>query len=309
LNVSISNTNINNLIEEVYDFFKPVMEKKGIQFSFKNSLSGKKAIIKTDQEKVNAILINLINNAIKFTTVGSIKFGYSLKADSEPAELVFYVIDTGIGIYENRLEAIFERFIQADIEDIMARQGSGLGLSIAKSYVEILGGKIWVESEPEMGSTFYFTLPYNTELQEKNKTKNIVLDEGIEENINPEVSELKILIVEDDKNSGVYLSVIIKLLCKEALFAETGTEAVEACRKNPDIDLVLMDIQMPEMNGYEATRQIRKFNKDVIIIAQTAFALNGDKEKAISVGCNDHISKPINRKELLKKIERCLSKN
>ncbi|MDZ4059446.1 MAG: ATP-binding protein, partial [Bacteroidales bacterium] len=124
----------------------------------KNSLPAKEAIIKTDREKVQAILTNLVKNAIKYTNDGTIEFGYCKKDDY----LEFYVKDTGIGIAKGRQEAIFERFIQAEIEDIRTRQGSGLGLAISKSYIEMLGGKIWLKSEEGTGSTFYFTLPYNS---------------------------------------------------------------------------------------------------------------------------------------------------
>ena len=307
LSVSMSNTDINILMEDVYNFFNPQAEKKGLHFSVKASLSGKKAFIQTDREKVIAILFNLVKNAIKYTDNGSVEIGYNLKADSDPLELVFYVKDTGIGINENRQKAIFERFMQADIVDKDARQGSGLGLSISKAYIEVLGGKIGMESEKGHGSVFYFTLPYPTEIHEKKLTKNRGLEDVKEKQIDTRLSLLKILIAEDDENSEMYLRAIIKSLTKEILIAETGFEAVEACRDHPDIDLVLMDIQMPKMNGYKATREIRKFNKEIIIIAQTAFALAGDKEKAFEAGCNDYITKPVKKVELLKIIKKYFS--
>lgn len=164
MQVDIKDSNINKQIDYIYTFFKPEVEAKGIQFVIKKSLSTNKAIIKTDREKLYAILTNLIKNAIKFTNEGSIELGYYLINSSKPAHLEFYVKDTGIGIPPNRQNVIFERFIQADISNLMAVQGTGLGLAIAKTYVEILGGKIWVESEEGVGSTFYFTIPYNIEL-------------------------------------------------------------------------------------------------------------------------------------------------
>jgi len=298
MNVLISDTNINEQIKDVYNFFKPEVEKKEIQFLYKNALSDKNAIIKTDQEKVITILTNLVKNAIKYTDKGSIEFGYNLKTDSEPNEVVFYVKDTGIGIPITKQKIIFERFIQADIEDKMARQGAGLGLSISKAYVEILGGRIGLESKAGIGSTFYFTLPYNTSNDENKTKKHIELTRKEEIQLNHKTLNFKTLIVEDDENSEMYLREIIKSLCKEIFIAKTGIEAIEICRKNPDIDLVLMDIQLPDTNGYEATRQIREFNKNVVIIAQTAFAMNKDREKAIKAGCNDYISKPTKKDEL-----------
>jgi len=273
-------------------------------------LPSKEAIIKTDREKVYAILTNLVKNAIKYTEKGSIEFGYILKKDAEPVvteqgrsvKVEFYVKDTGIGIPKDRQQAIFERFIQADIADSRAFQGSGLGLSISKAYVEMLGGKIWVESEEGKGSTFYFTLPYESETIKENRSENEILP-PVE--VSP-IKKLKILIVEDDETSEELLLITVSKLGNEIISVRTGTEAVEACLNNPDIDLVLMDILMPEMDGHEATRQIRKFNKEIIIIAQTAYALEGDKEKAIAAGCDDYLPKPINANELKQMIRKYL---
>jgi CheY-like chemotaxis protein len=296
MKVDIKETNINEKIEFAYKFFKPEVEIKGLQFLFKNGLPTKEAIIKTDNEKVYGMLINLIKNAIKFTNVGSIEFGYEKKGKY----LEFFVKDSGIGILENQKEMIFERFRQGSESYNRGYEGSGLGLSIAKSYVEMLGGKIWVESEEGKGSIFYFTIPYNAVSEEKTAIKNVTIEKDKE----VQLKNLKILIVEDDEVSYSGLTKTLQKICREVLHAITGVQAVEACRNNPDLDLVLMDIRMPNMDGNEATRQIRQFNKDVIIIAQTAFAFTGDREKAIEAGCNDYISKPINKTllyELIKK--------
>jgi len=305
MEVNLQESNINEQIEFLYAFFKPEMERKEMQFLFRNSLPSNEAIIKTDSEKVYTILTNIVKNAIKFSEKGSIEFGYTLKKESKPSVLEFYVKDTGIGIPKDRQKAIFERFIQADITDSRAFQGSGLGLSISKAYVEMLGGKIWVESEEENlpagkvgGSTFYFTLPYQNETIKDNISKNEILPPVEATPINKH----HILIVEDDEISAKFISVILREFAHEITLAITGEESVEVCQNKPEIDLVLMDIKLPSIDGYEATRQIRKFNKDVIIIAQTAYALEGDKEKAIAAGCNDYITKPINAKELKQKI-------
>lgn len=212
--------------------------------------------------------------------------------------------DTGIGIPKDRQSAIFERFVQADISDKMARQGAGLGLSISKAYVEMLGGRIWVESEEGIGATFYFTLPYNAEPEEKK-----AVEKGVPaQNEKNQIKDLKILIAEDDETSEMLITIDVDKFGKEILKARNGFKAVEVCRNNPDTDLILMDIQMPVMNGHEATRQIRQFNKDVVIIAQTAFGLSGDREKAIEAGCNDYISKPIKKDELLSLIRKYFKK-
>jgi len=311
MNKEIKDSNINEQIEYINTFFKQEVEAKGMQLFFKNTLPAKEAIIKTDREKLFAILTNLVKNAIKYSTEGYIEIGYVLKMGEESVnhsqnkELEFYIKDTGIGIPKDRQKAIFERFIQADITDKMAKQGTGLGLSISKAYIEMLGGKIWVESEEGIGSTFYFTLPYNVELKEKNSAKDIEASDSSANHI----KNLKILIAEDDKISEMLLSINVSKFSDEILKASTGTETIEICRNNPDIDLILMDIQMPEMNGFKATRQIRKFNKDVIIIAQTAYGLTGDREKSIEAGCNDYITKPINKPELDSLIQKYFKKS
>lgn len=291
--------NINKQIGFISTFFRPQVEEKGLQFLIRSSLSDKEAIIKSDGEKIYSILTNLVKNAIKFTKEGTIELGYTLKTKNQPAELEFYVKDTGIGIPKSQQAVIFERFIQADLLNKMASQGTGLGLSISKAYVEMLGGKIWVESEEGKGSTFYFTLPYQNELEGKVNSDKSSWPIKPSIALNPTVSGLKILVAEDDKISRLLLSKIVKANGKTVLEAKNGSEAVAICRSNPDIDLILMDIQMPELNGYEATRQIRQFNKDVVIIAQSAFGLSDDREKSILAGCNDYISKPINKLELL----------
>jgi len=300
MKIDMQETNINGQIEYIYTFFKPEVETKGMKLFFNTPLPANEATITTDREKLYAILINLVKNAIKYSKEGTIEIGYKrVETHGRASLLQFYVKDTGIGIPENRQEAIFERFVQADIADKMAYQGAGLGLSITKAYVEMLGGKIWVKSEVGIGSRFYFTLPYNTnpvsETHEIQPASSVKIDN---------VRKLKILIVEDDEVSEMLIETYIKMFGKEILKARTGVEAVEACKNNPDIDLVLMDISMPEMGGHEATQQIREFNKDVVIIAQTAYGLSGDREKAIAAGCNDYLSKPIRKNLLLEMINR-----
>ncbi len=180
----------------------------------------------------------------------------------------------------------------------MASQGAGLGLSISKAYVEMLGGKIWVESEQGNGSTFYFTLPYGIKQQQKTFEKQDVRFKAPRKIDNLKDLGLKILIVEDDKISRMLLSLMVKEYGSVVLEAKNGVEAVAIAQNNPDIDLILMDIQMPELNGYEATQQIRQFNNNVIIIVQTACGLSDDKENIMRTGCDDYILKPINKNKL-----------
>ncbi|WP_339886751.1 ATP-binding protein [uncultured Flavobacterium sp.] len=283
-------SNINEQVEYIYNFFLPEVENKGVKLSFHNSFSNDEAIITTDREKVFSILTNLVKNAIKHTEEGHIKFGY-IKKDNL---LQFFVEDTGIGIPEDLIEAVFKRFIQADNTNKRELQGAGLGLSISKAFVEILGGQIWAESKVGVGSTFYFTLPYFKDSSVAKYTK------AIKPNVELEfvTNKLKILIAEDDKISELLITHIIKNLVREIIYAKNGEEAVQAFIDNPDIDLVLMDMQMPIMNGYEATQEIRKNNKKVLIIAQTANVLSNENEIMLQAGCNEIIAKPIQVNEL-----------
>lgn len=295
MEVMVSEADINEQIDYVYNFFRPEAENKGLFLHLHKTLPQGSSIIRTDQEKLYAILTNLVKNAVKYTSRGTIDIGYELQGDF----LKFFVKDTGIGIYKTRLKAIFERFIQADISNKQAVDGAGLGLSITRAYVEMLDGKIWVESEVGKGSEFYFTIPYNPVSDVKKEIKPL-----LPESYKPDfLRSLKILIVEDDEASGKFISIAVKSFCSELLKARTGQDAVAVCHDNPDIDLVLMDIRLPEMSGYEASRRIREFNKKVIIIAQTAYGLFGDREKALDAGCNDYISKPIEATHLIELIK------
>ena len=291
--VSESETDINTMVEFMHAFFLLEAQKKQIKLDYTAPLPKHEATVIIDSEKTHAILTNLIKNAIKYSDKGTIEIGYTKKED----KLIFFVKDTGIGIPKNRQEAIFERFIQADIEDKHAYQGAGLGLAISKAYVEMMNGSIWVESEFGIGSTFYFTLPY------KLKDKRIQVDKISNTDVDAadSIKNLKVLLVEDDEVSMEFLKIIMKE-SKEIMAANNGAEAVEMCKKNTDIDLILMDIKMPVMDGFEATREIRLFNKDIVIIAQTAYGLSGDRIKAIESGCNNYVSKPIVKNVLYCKI-------
>ncbi len=302
IDIIITETNVNEQIEYIHTFFKPEAKHKGIQFNYSKPLLSDKAFIKTDREKLYAILTNLVKNALKFTNEGSIEFGYEKKG----AALEFFVKDTGLGISISQKKIIFERFRQANETISRSHEGSGLGLAISKAYVEMLGGKIWVESQEGIGSTFYFTIPYNLKNENNEniyyqKTDNTVTTEN-------KIKNLKVLIVEDDAVSKLLITIAVKPFSKEILKVSTGFEAIEACRNNPDIDLVMMDINMPEMGGYEATKQIREFNKNLVIIAQTANAMQSDRDDAIAAGCTDYISKPINITSLSELIQKYFKK-
>ncbi len=295
--VSLSETNINEQVEYIYHFFRPEAEQKKLHISYKNELPKNEAFINTDREKVYAVLTNLVKNAIKFTQTGSIELGCSKK----DGFFEFYVKDSGPGIPEGQMEMVFKRFRQGTKDLTLNHEGAGLGLSISKAYVEMLGGKIRAENNTgkngnASGAAFFFTIPDHP----VKKTNHITLTTPTPTNKpqKKKIRKLNILLVEDDKFSEILITKMVKDFSGKFLTATTGIEAVNIFRKNADINLVLMDINMPEMDGYEATRKIREFNKEVIIIAQTGYALDGDREKSIDAGCNDYIAKPVPRIEL-----------
>jgi len=300
MQILVSRTDIKEQIESIYSFFAPEAEAKGIRLICKDTLSAEEAIINTDSYKLYDIQTNLIKNAIKFTPLGFVEFGFEKKNNF----LAFFVKDSGIGISDEQKEFIFERFRQGNDSLTRNYEGSGLGLSISKAYVEMLGGKIWFDSEYGKGSVFHFIIPYNS-FPEKDLADGDLIPEKAAVS---EIKNLVILIVEDDQPSELFISRLVSPFSKKILKAETGSQAVEICRNNKDINLVLMDIELPEMDGYEATHQIRQFNKDVIIIAQTAFGLTGDKERALEAGCDDYISKPIHSKILFELIKKYFKK-
>lgn len=291
MEVTNSPTNINTQVDYLSTFFKVLADEKGIKLKLKTD-PNEVLVLNTDKEKVYAILTNLIGNALKYSNKGTIELGYAKKGSF----LEFYVKDEGVGIHESKHNLIFQRFVRDNnSSNTLTIQGAGLGLPISKAYVEILGGKMWIESKPEKGTTIYFTIPYNLD---SIKTENV---SGIELANNMDTKrKVKFLIAEDDKISQILIKNIIKSYSKDIILAKNGKEAIAACQEHEDIDIALMDVKMPIMDGYRAVSEIRKFNKKMIIIAQTANAFNNDKEKLIEGGFNEYISKPINRKDLVK---------
>jgi len=283
---------LNNIWEE---FNISLSENKNIEFVLDQKTKALDYNINTDKTKLRQILMNLISNSIKYTKSGFIKFGYNLVDNSF---IQFYVKDTGIGIKEKHQKIIFERFRQADTEDKIFQSGSGLGLSISKSYLEILGGKIWIESEFGKGSTFYFTLPYSSEDSIHIDTKTI------KKEIKPQNTDaLKtILIAEDDPTNYEYLKEVLSDFNFELLHAWNGKEAVDICQSNQSIELILMDIKMPVMDGIQAFKLIKETHPNIKVIAQTAHAFPMDIENTLKEGFDNYITKPIDKDLLLELI-------
>jgi CheY-like chemotaxis protein len=299
MDVVVTDTNINEQLEFLYSFFIEEAKQKGLDLILKCPLQHHQAFLHTDREKVYAIMTNLIKNALKFTKQGSVEFGYELKDIS----FEFYVKDTGIGIPEDKHLTIFDRFAQVDTELTNGYEGAGLGLSISKAYVEMLGGEIRIESELGRGAHFSFTLPFSNKPGSSEKT--------IKENYEPEYGDedmnTTILIAEDDEESMMYLNIILEKSCCTLLLARNGKEAVELCHSHPEVDIVLMDIKMPIMDGHTAAKLIKQFNPDIPIIAQTAYALETEKEKYGNT-FDEYFTKPIKGDELLLKIRMMMKK-
>jgi CheY-like chemotaxis protein len=246
----------------------------------------------SDPEIFNKILTQLLNNAIKFTEKGSITIGFEKDDD----KLEFFVKDTGIGIGKDSLENIFDRFVKLDMNQTAHTEGSGLGLSIVKGMINIIGGDIRVKSEMEVGSEFIFSIPFTN-------SKVIASSVASGKEQKRSLSQSLILIAEDDETNYFYLHTLITQETGEKIIhAANGKEAIDLFKANPDINLILMDIKMPEIDGFEATRQIKQLNRDVHIIAITAYAMSGDEERIISAGFDGYLSKPISKKSLLEKI-------
>ncbi|MDB4334802.1 PAS domain S-box protein [bacterium] len=296
-----SSMNINEQLEYHFTFFNSEAKLKNINLVMDCPLPNEQVEIITDIEKFNSIVTNLIKNAVKFTDKGSISFGYTVKGEFYE----FYIRDTGIGISRNALKHVFDRFIQVDASVSSGYEGSGLGLSITKAFVEMLGGSIRVESEIKKGSVFHFTIPVKSPFEENSST----IDEDLDKlDINEQYQKSTILIAEDDEISLMYLMSLIGDSNITILTAKTGREAVEIFKKHKEIKLILMDIKMPEMDGYIAANKIREINDKTPIVAQTAFALPEEREKYSHV-FDDYITKPVQVNDLKEILIKFLKKN
>jgi PAS domain S-box-containing protein len=285
--------NINLLCKLINKQLLSKVPNKNVTLSFRSVLANDEAIINTDATKLTQILINLIVNALKFTQQGYVNFGYTLK----DSQLEFYVEDSGIGISFDMQELIFNRFRQVETSAARKYGGSGLGLSISKAYAKMLGGKMWLTSVLGKGSVFYFTIPY------KKVTSKKLLDIPTIKGLRFEFKIPKTLLIAEDEDSNfMLLEELLSDTGIKIIRAINGIEAVEICKSNPHIDLVLMDIKMPEMDGYEATIRIKELKPNLYIIAQTAYSSVVDKNKAFACGCSDFMSKPLKKELLLSKI-------
>ena len=295
--VESKKVNVNKLLAELYDEFGSNNSKTPVELTMNITLSDNDSVIRTDKSRLEQIVRNLLDNAFKFTHEGQIIFGYY--QDGE--KLIFYVEDTGIGIKKSFHKKIFESFGQVEQNVYRQYGGTGLGLTISQKLVELLGGKIDLESEEGKGSRFYFSIPYNpvNVLQNRDEARAKKDMMG-----NP-----FILVAEDEEINYLYLEEVLSSAGYNLIHAKNGLEAVEMFKSNSNIALVLMDIKLPLLNGLNATTQIKKMNESIPVIACTAYALETDKEKVLSAGCNDYLPKPVERQLLLAVVSKYMNRN
>ena len=294
----ISNTvcDLDNLLSELYSFYQKGVIKSKMKVELIYEQPKVLATILTDPLRLRQILINLIDNALKFTEIGSVTFGYESKKDT----ILFYVKDTGIGISEDNKKIIFDSFTRVENHKRKLYHGTGIGLTLAKKLTELLGGRIWVESQMEKGSQFYFTLP--KKIAHQAETLQQEAQEAAFNQI--DLKKLTILIAEDEESNFFYLNQLLKFTGATIVRAGTGIDANEKIKTNHEINLVLMDIKLPGMDGIEAMKKIKEAHPSMPVIALTAYAMKEDEEMMMKSGFDAYITKPVHGKELLRIIQR-----
>ncbi len=301
LKIFMKECRVGQVLENLVDVFnnqKTGMGKE-IDIRLKTEIQIEELLIYTDPVRLRQVLSNLIGNALKYTESGYIEIGCSVqtKKDRKNDKFIqFYVKDTGIGISEKGQKMIFDRFTKIEDDKTKLYRGTGLGLAISKKLVKILGGEMWVESTPGKGSTFYFTIPTGKVEMPKTKT-------GPEKKVKKSVGlynwdDKSILVAEDEESNFRLIEIILQKKKANITWVTNGEDAVEAC-KSKSFDLVIMDIKMPKMNGLIATKKIKKFKKELPVVAVTAYAREEEQEESRLAGCDDIVVKPINMEELL----------
>lgn len=296
--------NLKEIISDVYQIIEKEqfsLKKEHISFTYHIPPKANELIIKTDKQRLQQILINLLKNAFKFTDSGSIKFGFNLIKDNEKAVIQFYVEDTGIGIAKDKEKIIFDVFRQADDSNVRKHDGVGLGLSISKKITELLGGELWLKSKLGVGSTFFFNLPcpFLMEGQEDVFEKFDLIP-------NYDHKNQTILIAEDDSTNYSLLEFMMEPYNVNLLWARNGKEALDIFNSNPNINLIMVDIRMPKLNGIEVTKFVKKMNPHLPVIVHTAYSNSVDKELALRAGCDEYITKPFQKSDLIRLIKKYL---
>ena len=292
MEISKRPTNIDHLLSEIHSEFIDACKQKDVELIISKPDNQDALVLKSDSDKIHKIAGHLLENAVKFIETGSITFGY----EKQDYDIEFFVKDTGPGIKPENINEIYNAFMSAEVDTTQRHDGSGLGLTIAYGMVQLLGGKLWVESRNGFGATFYFSLPFSE--------NPVILTKAVTETHKTDNSTAPlILIAEDDDSNYKYTEIVLQYASYKVIRAENGADAIDCCRKHPEIKVVLMDIKMPMMDGFEATKQIRAFRPDLPIIALTAHVTTEDENKAFAAGCTDYITKPVSKAKLLEIIK------
>jgi len=295
IEITYEEASVNSIVNEIVEDARKIIKRneKSIIINVINLLEENSDLIFTDRIWLKRVLSHLMDNAVKFTLEGSVRLSYARENDN----LVFRIKDTGIGINKENLDHIFEEFRQEIDGHHRPFEGLGVGLTLAKEVIERMGGKIFVQSEKGVGSEFSFSIPYRPAGGSTRLRSKITNSEPV--SIQAEWSGKICLLVDDNKDVLLYLNRVLNDTGIKTLTARSGIEALEIIRNTPVIDVVLLDMQMPEMNGIEATKEIRKIRKDIPIIAQTAFIFEDDKDIILEAGCDACLIKPIRKDHLL----------
>jgi CheY-like chemotaxis protein len=291
-----SDVDVNDFLKPLYHHYnreKSLMNKDHIQLRL-HIPEMADPVIHTDPARLKQVLYNLINNSLKFTQEGFIEIGYNLRDPN----VEFYVMDTGIGVTREKQHIIFDRFRQVDESLNSQFGGTGLGLAISRNLVNLLGGEMRIESEEHQGSTFYFTLEMVDIKASDKPGKEVKASSGDKAEKIIDLTGRKILIAEDDSANYLFIESFLNRTNATILWARDGKEALDIYKADPSLDMILMDLKMPDINGIDATRTIRKTNQKIPVIALTAYAFADDKENSIKAGCNAYLSKPMKIEQL-----------
>lgn len=295
MEVGIKAVNLSEMMTELTEKYQDLCRTKNVIFEYQPEDESRDIIVKTDEGLIFKIIHHLVDNAVKFTHEGSIVFGYRTKHSN----VEIFVRDTGTGIAKEARNKIFEVFSQEDIRLTRAHEGSGLGLAIVKGSLNLLDGEIRFDSEEGKGTTFIVSIPRDIALKKKTA--------GQLKNFNPADIKNKIppvLIAEDDFSLRVLQQTILENLSTKVFMAEDGARAVEMCKNHPEIKLVIMDLKMPDMDGFEATRQIKALKPELPVIAVSAYGMGHEKEMALKAGCDHFLTKPVSKQELIETVSR-----
>ena len=296
LKINKVNFSVNQLIKQLYKTYIPILKEKRLDnLQLKIKISDESYWITSDQIRINQVMVNLLNNAIKFTSQGSIEFGFEPVKDS----IKFFVKDSGIGIEQDNLEHLFDRFYKIEDNNKKLYRGTGIGLYLSKKIIKMLGGTIHVDSEYNKGSIFYFYLP----------AELLTIEPAISEKKQPGKithqtlpSKSIILIVEDDMSSLIYFKTVLQGLNIRIIETADGKESIRLFSENPNISVVLLDIQLPGISGFDILKKMKEIRPEIPVIAQTAFAMAGDREKCLALGFDDYIAKPVKKDVLITKL-------